>query len=113
MLYKDARLASWRIRALAAAMKLMFKFKRFSVDFNDGSGNNTMEHRVTRSTLGPTFNLAHPNSTRYLKSTAYLLRTEWNNLPYSYRHFEDYELFKLSISNFYKEKLESMNTSNI
>lgn len=34
LLYKDARLASWKIRALAAAMKLMFKFKHSTNDYN-------------------------------------------------------------------------------
>lgn len=108
LLYCDARLASWKTRALTAAMKMMFKFKYFSNDFIDRNDDN-IEQRLTRVTAGPTFSLAYPNSTRYLKSTASTVRAEWNNLPSSFRKFEDFELFKLSIKRYYKKKWEAEN----
>lgn len=112
LLYCDARLASWKSRALTAAMKLMFKFKHFFNGYLDGIDDNN-ERRTTRLTVGPIYNLDYPNSSRFLKSSAYVLRNEWNNLPSSFRNFEDYELFRLSIKRYYKESEEAENNVNV
>lgn len=108
LLHRDARLASWRARALTAAMRLMFKFKlSLEVVAQDGS------RAMTRSSMGSQFNIEHPNSSRFLKSISYLLRTEWNSLPASFRNFDDTELFNMSIKRFYKEKWESENNEEL
>lgn len=67
MVHMDAQLETWKVRALTAAMKLMFKIK-----FNE---NNLVEpingERVsTRSSRGPILRLDHPNSNRFLNSTS-------------------------------------------
>lgn len=109
LLYRDARLASWRCRALTAAMKLMFKFKDYFSASTDGTTEDPT-YRSTRQSMGPIFCIDRPNSTRFLKSTAYSLRTEWNNLPSSFRNLNDSELFKLTIKRYYKEKWEEENS---
>lgn len=108
LLYRDARLANWKCRALTAAMKLMFKFKNYFSDSLDGTVGNS-PHRTTRQNMGPVFCVDKPNSTRFLKSTAYSLRAEWNTLPSSIRNINDFELFKMTIKRYYKEKWEEEN----
>lgn len=94
LLHRDARLETWKVRALTAAMKLMFKFK-FSRDYVvESTGGDQIN---TRGNRGPIFKMEHPNSNRFLNSTSYLLRSEWNKLPYSIRSIDDYEHFKMVI----------------
>lgn len=59
-----------------------------------------MNHVGQLEYRGPIFKLEHPNSNRYLNSTSYLLRNEWNKLPYSIRIIDDYEHFRLVIKRF-------------
>lgn len=105
LFHRDARLASWKARALTASMRFVFKFKL--IDNTNDKFDNSVDQITTRSNIGYKFNIEHPNSSRYLKSTSYILRTEWNNLPTSYRNFDDFELFKLTVKRHYKEKWES------
>lgn len=59
--------------------------------------------------MGPVYGIDHPNSTRFLKSTAYTLRNEWNNLPSAFRNMEDCDLFKMSVKRYYTERWEEEN----
>lgn len=111
LLHRDARLASWRARALTAAMRLMFKFKEYTVFTTSDMINQNEDKALTRSNLGYLFNIDHPNSTRFLKSISYSLRNEWNYLPASFRNFDDLELFKMSVKRFYKEKEDNENNN--
>lgn len=97
LLHKDARLASWKARALTASMRLMFKFKYYLYDNMDGSDDNNDVQVITTSNMDFIFNVDRPNSTRFLRSFSYKLRSEWNNLPTSFRNFDDFEMFKLSV----------------
>lgn len=58
-LHRDARLETWKVRALTAAMKLMFKYKFNTSNLREGVEN---EGRVTRALMGPIFRLEHPIS---------------------------------------------------
>lgn len=86
----------------------MFKFKYLFKDYQDGNEDN-LDRKLTRLTTGSVYSLDHPNSTRFLKSIAYTLRTEWNDLPSSFRNIGDFEHFKSSIKRYYKVKWEEAN----
>lgn len=110
LVHRDARLETLKVRALTAAMKLMFKFK-----FNE---DNLMEpindERIaTRSNRGPIFKLDYPNSNRFLNLTAYQLRKEWNKLPYSIRHIQDYDHFKMVIKRYFKGQYVDHNSGGV
>lgn len=84
-------------------MKMMYMFT-FYINANMDGTDIDISHVSTRSNSGPIFNIEHPNSMRFLKSISYVLRSEWNSLPNSFRNFEDFEPFKLSIKIFCNER---------
>lgn len=108
LLHRDARLATWKKRALTSAMKLMFKYK---FDINNLVDRVDVEASVTRSLAGPIFSLDHPNSQRFIDSSSYYLRVEWNKLPLSLRCIDDYEHFSLAIKRHYRESEHVENSS--
>lgn len=110
MLHRDARMATWKARALTAAMRLMYKYKYDSDLLVVRDDVNTIG---TRSQRGPVFHIDFPNSERYIRSTAYLLYTEWNNLPLELRNIEDYEYFRMMIKKHYKGSLQTSDGAEI
>lgn len=89
-LHKDANLASWEVRALIAASRLMFKYKFFPSFIEQPRPG-------TRLPNGPIFKLARPNSKRFINSVSYRFRHILNEFPSSIRNFDDQELFNLSV----------------
>lgn len=76
ILHKEARLASWEVRARMALTRLMFKYKHhdeYIVTNDSGS--------LTRLQSGPLFRLVTPKTNKFRNSVAYLGRWEWNLLP--------------------------------
>lgn len=97
LLHKDARLASWEVRARLAANRMMFKFK-----FNH---NCLEEHRQgTRLQSGPLFKVTRPNSKSFINSLSYKARVLWNELPASLRNIDDYCYFKLAVKRYHMQR---------
>lgn len=97
LLHKDAKLASWEVRARLSAMRLMFKYK-----FDE----NNLEHIScnTRIQTGPVLGMEQPQSDKYLRSIShiYIARKEWKMLPAEIRWMSDYS-FKSRIKTLYRE----------
>lgn len=102
LLHRDARLATWKKRALTSAMKLMFKYK---FDHNNLAEVRAETIAVTRSQAGPLFSLDMPNSQRFVNCTSYYLRTEWNKLPLSLRCINDYIHFSMAVKRHFSDIL--------
>lgn len=97
LLHKEARLASWECRALAQACRLMFKYK-YDKD------NLMLGKPGTRSQSGPLFHIDRPNSKKFISTTSYLFRSQWNSLPPHVRIIDDKEHFNLAIKRLYRCK---------
>lgn len=109
-LHMHARLETWKVRALTAAMKMMFKYKFSPDNLREVNDDN---RALTRTSSGPIFKIDQPNSS-FLKSTAYLLRKEWNELPVRIRTIDDPEHFKMVIKRYMRgEYYDDLNPVNL
>lgn len=118
-LHKEARLATWEVRARLAGTRLMFKYKGLPEHLHtpgmrsliyDGPSRNTAIQ--TRASLGPILHLDFPHSNKYIGSTSYRLRQEWNSLPKHLRQIDDFEHFKLATKRYFREKEDILDNSN-
>lgn len=102
LLHKDARLATWEVRARMALTKLMFKYKHQEeyIERNDAE-------RLTRLQSGPFFRLALPKTNRFRNSVWYLGRVEWNSLPSYIRCTKLFVNFKKEIKLLYNYRFFS------
>lgn len=94
LLHKDAKLASWEVRALIASCRLMFKYKFLPYNLEQNRPG-------TRLQSGPLFKMDRPNSKSFINSVSYKLRSCWNALPPNIRIIEDKEHFDLSVKRFH------------
>lgn len=69
---------------------------------NNNNNNSRQQGMVTRLQGRPMFKQERPGSSRYLKSTTYTLRKEWNLLPLSIRRLDDYVLCKYAIKRHFR-----------
>lgn len=90
MLHKDAKLASWEVRALTAASRLMFLKQ-----------NLEYKRSGTRMQSGLLFKIERPKSKSFINSIAYKLRSSWNELPPNLRNIGDQLHFNLAVKRFY------------
>lgn len=96
ILHKEARLASWEVRARLALMCLMFKYK------SDESCLLTRSlGSYTRSFDGPTFIQSRPSTDWYRRSISYISRKEWNALPVYIRCISETRKFKKELKLLY------------
>lgn len=97
ILHKEARLASWECRALAQSCRLMFKYKGNKDFLSIGKPG-------TRANSGPIFCIDRPATKKFVCTTAYEFRQEWNNLPAHIRIVDDQQHFNLIIKRYFREK---------
>lgn len=67
----------------------------------------------TRASIGPILALEYPRSNKFMNSTSYRLRKEWNELPRNLRQIEDYEHFKMSLKRQYREESERVDSTPV
>lgn len=94
LLHKEANLASWEVRALVAASRLMFKYKFLP-------SNIELNRPGTGSQTGPIFKIDRPNARSIIISLSYRLRDIWNKLPPSLRNIDDQEHFNMAVKRFH------------
>lgn len=97
ILHKEARLASWEVRARMAAMRLMFKYKH-----NDEYTEACPMGSSTRAHYGPLIIVDKPKTTNYSKSISYMCRKEWNSLPAYIRCIDECKKFKKELKLLYE-----------
>lgn len=113
ILHREARLATWEVRARLAGSRLMFKYKHYPEylqvsRLSDATQGSQLQapNMLTRASAGPILAVEYPRSNKFLNSTSYRLRREWNELPRNLRQIDDYEHFKLSLKRYYREEFE-------
>lgn len=95
-LHREANLLNWEYRARISVCRLIYKHK-----YNEellASGNDTRLHE------GPVFSMDRPRSEYYKRSVSYESRRLWNTLPGDIRNIDDYNVFKLRIKGYYRNK---------
>lgn len=99
ILHKEARLATWEVRARMALTRLMFKYKHQDEYIECDIGRST-----TRLQSGPFFKLATPKTDKFKNSVSYLGRAEWNKLPAYIRCIDDYVKFKKEVKSLFNHR---------
>lgn len=95
-------LASWECRTLAAACRLMFKYK-YLPNLDTGRSG-------TRLQSGHIFHIDRPNTKKFINTSSYLFQAQWNNLPSYIRVINKQEHYNLLIKGHFISKYLSENT---
>lgn len=100
------RLASWESRALAQACRLMVKYKYDRDSLSIGNSGKRMQG-------GPIFKIDRPMTKKFICTTAYKFKNEWNKLPAHIRIIDDREHFNMVIKRYFFNMYLGENTTGI